>query len=483
MAMVLVIGLIGLQLLLTVFSPSVLITFSLLTGPLPMSLGREDLLSTPLGHMNLNPIRLLGLCMAMLLVLAFNGKQSSRYASFNPMHLVFLGFCVLALVWAPSPAYGIRMIAKLSAPYLFLLFILTFITSHRELERMERVIVAVGILVLLGATIAKSLGMIPDADRFTIPLTSAAGFSALLAVVALLALGNARYKGARHLFVVMLMTAGILVAQTRSTIGALFIGASAMFFFSFRGVARIILPIGGLVGFVALFFLSKTFKERMFFGADEITLTSVLNDPSWALDHVAGSGRFAAWDLVLERFFYTNPLIGSGTGATQHFFYTNSFNNLGVIHSEYIRLLAEVGIAGLILFVLTLLVYFIRLARIYRTHPQSDSGRLALISIGGLIAYAVFMGTDNAFDYVNLFGIYVFGLIAMSEKARELEVTAMAPAPAVVSDATSLQDTVVQEPVRATGHYPVLTGTGQDSPSQESVRNIRRYPLLTEPGR
>jgi hypothetical protein len=31
------------------------------------------------------------------------------------------------------------------------------------------------------------------------------------------------------------------------------------------------------------------------------------------------------------------------------------------------------------------------------------------------------MATDNAFDYVNAFGVYVFGLVGMSEKARELE--------------------------------------------------------------
>jgi len=95
---------------------------------------------------------------------------------------------------------------------------------------------------------------------------------------------------------------------------------------------------------------------------------------------------------------------------------------LGVIHSEYIRLIAEVGVAGLVLFAMAMVAYLVRLTRTYRRSPYSDSGKYALAAMGGLAAYLIFMATDNAFDYVNAFGIYVFGLIGMSEKARELDV-------------------------------------------------------------
>jgi hypothetical protein len=40
-----------------------------------------------------------------------------------------------------------------------------------------------------------------------------------------------------------------------------------------------------------------------------------------------------------------------------------------------------------------------------------------------MVAYLVFLATDNGFDYVNQFGIFVFAYIGMSEKARELLVT------------------------------------------------------------
>src|SRR5262249_51810009 len=157
----------------------------------------------------------LGLCIAILLTLAFHENSSSRRILYNPGHLYFLGFCVLALVWAPDVGYGVRTLAKLAAPYLFLVFILTVVKTHRELDRMERVVVGVGLFVLATATIAKLAGMIPDADRFTIPFTSAAGFTALLALIALIALGNVLYKGPRHLIIVLMMSAGVLVAMTR----------------------------------------------------------------------------------------------------------------------------------------------------------------------------------------------------------------------------------------------------------------------------
>jgi hypothetical protein len=75
---------------------------------------------------------------------------------------------------------------------------------------------------------------------------------------------------------------------------------------------------------------------------------------------------------------------------------------------------------GLILFVLALISYFWRL-RTYASKFNRDSQRIpALAAIGSLVTYAIYCSTDNAFDYVSQFGIYVFGLVAIAVKAGEL---------------------------------------------------------------
>jgi hypothetical protein len=44
-----------------------------------------------------------------------------------------------------------------------------------------------------------------------------------------------------------------------------------------------------------------------------------------------------------------------------------------------------------------------------------------------MVAYLVYIATDNGFDYVTGFGIYVFSLIGMAEKSREFDEMSIQP--------------------------------------------------------
>jgi O-antigen ligase len=456
MAAVLVISVIVLQLGLALLSPVALLYVSVLTGALPLTLGREGMLAGFLGRLDLSAMRLFGFWLAACLVLLFQSRRAAPYLARYSMHFVFLFFCGLALLWSPSLLYGARMLAKLSSPLLVLLLVMLAVTAVAQLRTMERLMIG-GSLLLVGlALAATAAGWNRDAVGLTVPGTGPALFSANLVAIGMLALVRMRdVQPATGLFVVAVLAAAILAAFTRITIVGLFLGCSAMLFVAARGLWRVMLPVSGLAAGLLLFFLSDTFKRRMFMDPAKVALTGLLDDPAAVLSQVHGSGRFEAWALVIKEFFLPNPLIGSGIGATQHYFYSQSAAGLGVIHSEYVRLLAEVGVVGLLLFLAAMLVYLVRLARIYRGAPRSASGRYALAGIGGLVTYLVFMATDNAFDYVNGFGLYVFCLVGMSEKARELE---------------ALEAELVP------------SGGGEDEPDRVWAGHgqTRRYPLLGE---
>lgn len=422
MANLIVPVLIGVQFLLALVSPVLLINVSLLTGALPLTLGPNDMLSGDFGRMDLAAIRVLGLSLSMISILLFHvgdlGKHFARYK----FHLIFLLFCASAAIWSPSLIYSIRMLAKLSAPFLFMLLVLSVISTTRQLATAETCVFLSGIISVALAIATKLLGRLPNADgMLTVPATSAAVFSAHLVAVSVLALagivtGPRLYRG----ILLTILASATIAAFTRITIGALFIAASVMLFIALRGTMRFALPIGGVVGLPALFLLSERFRNRMFYGGEGISVGSVMSDPSYALDHVHGSGRFPAWAQFLHLFFEPSPVIGSGIGATQHHFYTHSFTGLGVIHSEYVRLLCEVGLVGLLLFAATALAYLVHLISTYRAADHQLVKKYTLAAIGGTVAYLIFLATDNGFDYVNQFGIYVFGYIAMSAKAKEL---------------------------------------------------------------
>ena len=126
--------------------PTGLAMAALLTGVLPLTLGRDGMMVTLFGRMDLYAIRLLGLWVATLLVIVPDLWQAGKYGMRFRWHLLFLIFAMLALFWAPSLTYGTRMIVKLTAPFLFLLLILLACSSWQDLKRLETTMLVSGVL-------------------------------------------------------------------------------------------------------------------------------------------------------------------------------------------------------------------------------------------------------------------------------------------------------------------------------------------------
>jgi O-antigen ligase len=207
----------------------------------------------------------------------------------------------------------------------------------------------------------------------------------------------------------------------------------------------------------AVFFLNDTLRFRMFKGGAIPSLDAVAKDPSIALESVHGSGRFDAWENVLETFFIPNPFFGSGTGTTQHYFYTHPQYGLNVIHSEYIRVLAELGMFGFALLVVALGAYVMKMWISYKTSPSDTAKKYSLAATGGILVYFVFMSTDNAIDYVTSSGIYVFTFIALSVKSREFDegVTKTVGAEEVGRSITSYLG-IGENPSSTSRRYPII---------------------------
>ena len=403
--------------------PNGLAIAALLTGMLPLTLGREGMMVTVFGRMDLYAVRLLGLWIASLLVIMPHLWQVGRYSLRYRWHLLFLVFAMLSLVWAPSAAYGSRMIVKLTAPFIFLLLILLTCSSWQDLKRLQHTMVVSGLLAIAIGVIAIWGGYSTFSTQLGlgVPGLGPAATSANLAVLSVLALALlCTAPGWLAALLLGLFAAGAVAGFARITIAGLLFGVSVVLWMSMKGLVRWLIPLAGAVSVPALFFLSDTFRQRMFKNDGDISLDLLLKDPTAALDNIHGSGRFEAWSYVLTSFFKPSPFFGSGVGTTQNYFYTHA-TGLNVIHSEYIRLLAELGVLGVALMGIAVAAYMIRLVRTCRASSTREGRAYSLAALGGVVIYVIFMATDNAIDYVTSCGNFVFALIAMSEKARELE--------------------------------------------------------------
>jgi len=462
MIALLLFGFAAAQVALVLFQPIALVYLSLLTGGVPLEFGQEGVAEGDFGRMNPSVTRMFGLLIASAFLACIHFAQAWTYVCRWKYHVLFLLFCCAALAWAPSLVYGTRMIAKLASPLLFMVLIMLAVTNLRQLRTMENVILIAAVVMLLLAGAIKVLGLQRgETVGLTVPGIGPATFSAYILAAGMLALAGLRDSNkVLKMGLVGLFAVVVILGNTRITIGAMFVGFSLLLIVGLKGFSRYFLPLAGIVALPALFILNPRFRERMFYGEEGGSVDAVINNPLAAIQHIHGSGRFDAWDIILTKFFMPNPLIGSGTGATQHYFYSQIGGGIGVIHSEYVRLLSEVGLLGLGLFLVTILVYLTQLINTFRSSSHAETKKYALAGIGGIVAYVIFMATDNAFDYVNQFGIYVFSMVAMGEKSRELELAAQSEVSVAV---------------------PVGDNASPIVPESPSVRpSRRRFPLLGE---
>jgi hypothetical protein len=452
-------ALVAIPLVLAFFSPLLLICLALSTGALPLALGPEGWLASDFGRLDLYSVRVFGLWLASMLLIVPSLSRLLDYGLRFRWHVAFLFFAVTAMIWSPSLIYSARMVAKLTAPFLFLLMVMVSVSSWTALRSIERAMWCSGILVAvisLGAVVA-GYSTFNTLVGLGVPGLGPAGTSSHLAILAMLALAAARTRSPRAAYALIALVFGAMVIAgfTRITIAGLFLGAAVVLWMSSASWIRWLFPLAGVASVPALFLLSETFRRRMFKNQDSMSLDMFTRDPSAVLDQIHGSGRFDHWAYVIRTFFDPHPLFGSGIGTTQHYFYTHQLG-LSVIHSEYVRLLAEVGLIGIVLVVLAFLAYMIRLRRIYSLAKSNQTKTYALAGLGSLIVYLVFMATDNAIDYVTSSGIFVFSLIAMSEKSRDLEmaqegIEQVQPV-SVVAETVSSEEPVPQR------RYPLLAG-------------------------
>ena len=419
-------ALVLIQFLIAVVAPKRFIYFALWWQTIPYTWNWDSQLvyETPIGPLNVVAMQMFGFCMACLLVLVFHSQATGPQFRRVRWHAAFIGFCVLSVIYAPSVAYGLRMIAKLLGPLLFLVTILVVVKSAEELRKMRIAILGSGMILLALALIARASGINSDPNSVQTGMSGLGPpgmgppvFSAHMLPVAMLAL--AIFISEKRMLILAIAIASalaILGALQRTSAGALYLGFSLILFAGTRGFWRLLLPVTGLLGLPALMIFSESFRRRMFYG--DASSQQLLADPEKAANSINSSGRFDMWDSMLRRFFEPHPILGSGIGSTQEFFYTRSGS--GVVHSEYVRLLCEVGLVGVGLFLIALLSHLARMYRYCRRGTSTESRALGLAAMGAVICYAVYCATDNAFDYVTQFGIYVFGLVAMAITASKL---------------------------------------------------------------
>lgn len=397
-----------LPMIVAVVSPVWMIYLLALIGPLPFSGDASAGIGFLLGKIDLTSLRVLGSIIgAGIIIISYIGR-STKILPACFFHILFLLLVATSLIWTTSVIYGLRTVVKLAAPLLLLVAAGITINEEKKINRFLNIILLSCLLSALIAITAKILRMTNDPE-LTIPGVSAAVFSANMLIGLIVALNKETKNKILKSIYICIFISIILVSNTRITIAAMFVILAIYGFLNMKGMLKLIIPFLSISGFLMLFLLVEKFRNRMFLGSQNVSFESAKGFKN-AMNRVAGSGRFAAWDYMIEKFFKPHMALGSGIGTTQQYYYSSNMG-IGAIHSEYVRLLVETGLVGLFLFILSMFFYY---RHMKRNMIKFRIKYIYSMGICSMFTYLTFMATDNAFDYVNQFGFYIFGMMGIA---------------------------------------------------------------------
>ena len=388
-----------------------------------------------LGGINFDGMRLLGFLFVMLVYLSVRMRSAFKVAVKYKLYWFFLFFAGFSIVYTiGQPVDGLRLMAKISYPFLLFIIIQMETKDISFIEVLEKSIYAGGIIVTLIGIFNIFRGRafivgIEGITQYNAGLSHPNMIAFFFLVVFIFSFINFLYLRRRlHLFLSLLFLVQLLLTFTRIALVSVLI---ALIIIVFRKTNPIMaftaaMLVAGL-SFLAVFNV-PSLKTRMFIKPEKVTSQSLLNDPEEFIDNIRLSGRNKVWSFALENVFRKNPLLGGGLGATdiiigrewQKQGWKVDVTGTVPIHNEYLRMLCEIGILGFLIFLTASLKFFKDMLRFFwKAKGQLQFERISLTALCLIVCYLIISLTSNVINWYSIFSQYVFAFMAMAYRLHE----------------------------------------------------------------
>lgn len=387
--------------------------------PLPMLVGDGVFLGF-VGGVNIQALYLFLLMFVAFIVVLFHGSQAITSSPWFWVYLFFIAYSAVSVSWSPSIEQGLRWVAKISAPLVFLLAFMVTMKRRKHLLTADACILVLCLFLAIlagintlaggifgGTTGAASWGIV---DSLYLPGTARSVLSFLLGLAGMLALGKYMESRSRLCFILFcIFSLTVLWSFVRIGMAGYVVGVSIIVW----SMARSTIVRYALVGTLAVSsilapWMSSSLNERTFMQAEEFDLSEAISDPQLIIENLNTHGRTALWQIADQTLADRDHFFGAGLGAVDHALGQTE------LHSEYFRLYLELGIFGLACFALVFVFILYRLIRLSKSLSSPIVRMRASVAIGGLSSYLITLATDNSLSYVSEFGLYVFAFVAFA---------------------------------------------------------------------
>ena len=192
-----------------------------------------------------------------------------------------------------------------------------------------------------------------------------------------------------------------ILEVVRTGLGGMALVGTFFVFFRYKLKSIPYIIVTGIL-FVSIVLYVPSVNEK-FFGknAGTVDATDIVQGGALSMDNIQTSGREFLWELVMNKFYEPNPIIGSGLGTTTHFIKDRAQkeHTIALLHSDYVQILCDNGIIGIVLLALFYLCVICKVF-IYSWRGVDPwikvSGIMAVSSMAGV---AFSMGFDNVVSH------------------------------------------------------------------------------------
>ena len=403
-------------------APLALVGLMLVIGPIDLSFltGGFKSLLPGMGGLDMNGIRLLGATAGFTAYIMFEPR--ARRAAMGPLGrpwLVFLAFAAVTLSMSMNHLEGLRLLFKLSYPFLTFLIVMGVAGSAERVETLMRYTLAAALIytVLVNPVLALNGGYRLDLDgTLRVGGLGSGDNPFAFYVTAMLMIAFARFMMRKEIpyllfsliLIVWVYLTGSRTAAVAAMLGIGIIGLLTAFSTGNRKMIIATVAVVTLAGFVLI---PKVLQRSLGFVPTPSELYSMARSPLTLYNSVNWQGRELLW-AILWAAFLGSPIIGLGLGSSAAVIMeTFPDQNVKVAHNEYMRMATDTGIIGVLLMMFALGAWLFGLARMSR-RGNAMVREYAFPALAVLVSWLLIAATDNAIDYYNNFSQYLGFLVA-----------------------------------------------------------------------
>ena len=366
-----------------------------------------------------------GLWFMTVLALLFVGKVRIKFEFMTVMYSIFFLWLCYTLTYSWAPRDGVMMLVKFSLPMLFLWLGYSGLSNEKDLIIFLKVVnIAACIYCFTMGGFAATF--IPPLYVFCMGIFSTyAGFADFLTAVFIVPiLLYWLTKEKKYIFCALWMVLSTVLQSVRTGMGGmmLVIAVGLLLKNKVKAIPGLLVA-GGVFLSVVLFVPSVNEK---FFGEDagKVTATDIVQGDALSLENIEMSNRDYMWQRVLDNCYYGNETFGGGLGTSGRFVkdFGKANDTLGVMHNDYLQILCDAGIVGIVLIILFYLSVVLKVTSNVALRRSSTlvklTGIMALSSLAG-VAFCMYFDNVVSNSMQSMVMPYIY--LGFFLKALEME--------------------------------------------------------------